>query len=260
VAEGGTPPPPPTPLTLDQQTEDILDPGASIVYSFDSPADVNTGLRVLYNSLDPVRGLSAQLTTSDGRMLASASHELLQLQVAIPPSAPVSFLLMLTNDHPAAVTIRYTLALTSVNQAAPTPVPAALVPLPSTGACVLATQGQFVNLRQEPSTSAAIITTIVPTIIYNVTGRNQDASWYQIAVPGGSGWVSAAVTRTGGDCTAVPVITAPPTAASVPVVTATATSESTSEVTDEPEVTDSPEVTDEPTAEETAEATETPAP
>jgi uncharacterized protein YraI len=259
VTEGGTPPPPPTPLTLDQPTEDILDPGASIVYSFDGHFDPNIALRLLYTSLDPMHGLSVQLGITDGRLLSTFSNELIDAALGIPFGAPVSYVLSLTNDHPAEVTIRYSILLQTVNLAAatPTPVPATLIPLPTTGACVLATQGQFVNMRQGPSTSAPIITTIFPTVIYNVIGRNQDGSWYQITAPEGNGWVSAAVTRLGGDCSTVPVIV-PTTATSVPVVTATATTESTSEVTDEPttEVTEPSEVTDEPTAEVTDEATE----
>jgi uncharacterized protein YraI len=258
VAEGGTPPIPPTPLQEGQRIEDVLDPGGTITYSFLGSLNTNFGLRLLYNSLDLTHGLSAQLHTTDGRILATASNELLELTTLIPPNPQGSYLLTLTNDHPAAVTVRYALVLNPVDFAAPTPtvMPATLIPLPSTGPCVLATQGQFVNMRQGPSTSSPIITTIFPTVIYNVIGRTQDASWYQISAPEGSGWVSAAVTRLGGDCSAVPVVSASPTATFVPVVTSTATA--TAEATETVEATEEPEVTDEPTVEitPTAEATE----
>jgi uncharacterized protein YraI len=256
VAEGGTPPPPPTPLLEGQRIEDVLDPGGTITYSFSGNPDANFGLRLLFNSLDPTHGVSVQLGATDGRILATASNELLELTTVIPPNPQGSYLLTLTNDHPAAVTIRYTLVLNSVNFAEPTPtvVPATLIPLPSTGACVLATQGQFVNLRQGPSTSAPIITTIFPTIVYNVLGRNQDATWYQISVPEGTGWVSAVVTRLGGDCSAVPVVSASPTATFVPVVTSTATA--TTQATESPSATQEASATPSATPSETAEATE----
>jgi uncharacterized protein YraI len=127
---------------------------------------------------------------------------------------------------------------------------------------VLATQGQFVNVRQGPSTSAPIVTQIFPTVIYNVVGRNEQATWYQISVPEGSGWVSAAVTRLGGDCSAVPVA-APPvtvTATSVPVVTGTATATSTSPATATVETTEEASATPTETATSTAEATEATSP
>ncbi len=254
IAEGGTPPPPPTPLQEGQRIEDVLDPGGTITYSFSGNPDANFGLGLLFNSLDPARGLSVQLATADGRILATTSNELLELTTVIPPNPQGSYLLTLTNDHPAAVTLSYALLLNPVNFAAPPPtvVPATLIPLPSTGPCVLATQGQFVNLRQGPSTSSPIITTIFPTVIYNVLGRNQEATWYQISVPEGTGWVSAAVTRLGGDCSAVPVVSASPTATFVPVVTSTATA--TVEATETPSATQAPSAT--ATLTETSEATE----
>ena len=259
ITEGGTPPPPPTPLTYDQPTEDILDPGATIVYSFDGPSDPNIGLRLIYRSLDPMRGLSVELGITDGRLLATFSNDIREAEVMIPEGAPVSYLLSLTNDHPAAVTIQYSLLLQTVNLAepTPTPVPATLVPLPDTGACVLATQGQFVNVRQGPSTSAPIITTIFPTVIYNVLGRNAEGTWYQIAIPEGSGWVSAAVTRRGGDCSAVPVVSPATATATTTGATATAT---TTEATATQEATLEASATPSATLTWTPEATASPTP
>lgn len=87
--------------------------------------------------------------------------------------------------------------------------------LPTTGQCVLATlENQNVNVRSGPSTDYPILTTISPLSVYNVVGRNADSSWYLIAYGSGStGWVSASVTRLGGNCTAVPTatFTPPPT-------------------------------------------------
>jgi uncharacterized protein YraI len=255
VAEGGTPPPPPTPLMEGQTVDDILDPGATTVYSFGGNADPNVGLSPTFTSLDPVRGLSVELSTADGRVLATSSNELTTLDVTIPPNPQGSYLISLTNDHQANVTIRYSLSLftnTLVEGQPLTPV-ATLIPLPQTGPCVLTTQGQFVNLRQSPSTGAPIIATIFPTVTYNVIGRNQDTTWYQITAPEGSGWVAASITRQGGDCSAVPVVSAPvATATSAPVITSTSTPTVTS--TTPAEATEEPGIT--PTAEQTAEATE----
>jgi probable enterotoxin B len=47
------------------------------------------------------------------------------------------------------------------------------------------------NVRSIPSTTGVIITVIERNEIYDVTGRNEDASWYQIAVAGTRGWVAA---------------------------------------------------------------------
>lgn len=82
--------------------------------------------------------------------------------------------------------------------------------LPRTGDCVLATMGSNpVNVRFAPTTNSTIIGTIFPDLLYEVVGRSADSSWWQInpEIPGGavSGWVSASVTRLGGDCSNVAV-------------------------------------------------------
>ena len=49
------------------------------------------------------------------------------------------------------------------------------------------------NVRSIPSVQGEIITVIERNVIYEVTGRNADASWYQIAVAGTRGWVVASL-------------------------------------------------------------------
>jgi hypothetical protein len=83
--------------------------------------------------------------------------------------------------------------------------------LPSTGDCVLATIGSTpVNVRSAPTTNSTIVGTIFPDLLYGVVGRNADSTWWNInpEIPGAvSGWVSASVTRLGGDCSNVLLIT-----------------------------------------------------
>ncbi|MBN8590391.1 MAG: PD40 domain-containing protein [Anaerolineae bacterium] len=94
------------------------------------------------------------------------------------------------------------------NGCAPSPVPPVIIlpELPTSGPCVVATiDTDPVNVRQMPSTEAAIVGSLDPTQLYGVVGRNADSSWWQV----NGGWVAGFVTRTGGDCTQVPQTDAP---------------------------------------------------
>jgi uncharacterized protein YraI len=119
---------------------------------------------------------------------------------------------------------------------------------------VIATQDNVnVNVRSGPSTSYNRVSSMNPQSTYNVVGRNDNRSWYQINYGSGTGWVASSVTRTGGDCSAVPVVAAPP-----PPSTGGET-QPTEEPTEEPSGDETPpteEATEEPTEEPTEEAGE----
>ena len=68
----------------------------------------------------------------------------------------------------------------------------------SSGTCQLSADN--VNVRQSPSTDAAVVQTIT-TEASSVVGRTPDNSWYQIT----EGWLAASVTFLSGDCSAVPI-------------------------------------------------------
>lgn len=92
---------------------------------------------------------------------------------------------------------------TPVTPTQPTATDIPLPELPTSGACVLATQGQTrVNVRSAPSTNDAIVGQIEPAGVYNVMGQTTmpDGVWYQIS----SGWVAGFVVRLGGDCSTLP--------------------------------------------------------
>jgi uncharacterized protein YraI len=97
--------------------------------------------------------------------------------------------------------------------------------LPTTGQCVLATiQDERVNVRRGPSRDYdPPVGSISPTGIYSVIGRNETSTWYLINYENDSGWVSAEVTRRGGDCRNLPLATYPPLNATLPAGTPTAT-------------------------------------
>lgn len=84
---------------------------------------------------------------------------------------------------------------------APSPSPQVVLPqLPTSGPCVIATlDTDNVNVREMPTTEAAIVGALDPTQIYAVIGQNADGSWFQVNV--NAGWVAGFVTRRGGDCT-----------------------------------------------------------
>jgi hypothetical protein len=99
------------------------------------------------------------------------------------------------------------------------------IPIPANGPCSVAPAGaSAINVRGGPGLSNPIITQLPPNTIVPVVGRLADNSWYQVNVGGLVGWVSATVTRIGGNnCATITVIT-PPTATGQASPSATATS------------------------------------
>ncbi len=75
--------------------------------------------------------------------------------------------------------------------------------MPTSGECVVATQGQDrVNVRELPSTTAAIIAVLNPSDLYPAfaTFTHDGEVWYLVSL----GWVSSSVIRTGGSCNKLP--------------------------------------------------------
>jgi uncharacterized protein YraI len=97
--------------------------------------------------------------------------------------------------------------------AAPTPIPPQpLPPLPTTGACVVASlTGGAVNVRSGPSTQFPPLFQISGNALAAVTGRLADGSWFQVNVNGVVGWISSSVIRIGGQCGNVTVVVMTPT-------------------------------------------------
>ena len=96
-----------------------------------------------------------------------------------------------------------------------TPLPPAqpLPPLPSTGACVVASlTGGAVNVRNGPSTDFRCCSSYRERA-GSGDRRLPDGSWYQVNVNSIIGWVSASVIRIGGQCGSVPPVTLTPTSA-----------------------------------------------
>lgn len=100
-----------------------------------------------------------------------------------------------------------------VATATPAPPPQQpLPPLPSTGACVVASlTGGPVNVRSGPSTQFPPLFQLAGSALAAVTGRLADGSWYQVNVNGVVGWVSSSVIRIGGQCGSVTIIVPTPT-------------------------------------------------
>ena len=107
--------------------------------------------------------------------------------------------------------------MATASSTAPTPVlirratrrtagcPAPSLPaLPTSGQCVVATQSATrVNIREDTSTSTAVVGQLDPAQTYPVLGQSTDSSgreWLQVA----QGWVASWVTRQGGDCGSLP--------------------------------------------------------
>lgn len=238
---------PPTPLLENQPVATTLASGENIVYQFNG--NPNHLLELSLEAPDA----QVELKNEAGDVLATVNKQIVSSTFLLPLGAEVYFL-SLSYNNPESPTLEYQLSLTPYTPADATTAPPPAVELPTTGACVLATrQNSEVNVRDNPSTDAAILSTIQPTQIYSVVGKNSDSSWYQINYGSGTGWVAASVTRRGGNCNSVAVTstqTAPPVNATPEVTDVTPTTEATVEATAEatPEVTTTQEVQANPVA------------
>jgi uncharacterized protein YraI len=99
----------------------------------------------------------------------------------------------------------------------PTPTPEATVtaeatlpPLPTAIVAAddcIATANKSINMRTGPGTNWPTVSNLGTGVSAKVTGHNGDQSWWQL---NDSAWVSASLTTTSGDCSAVPVAGFPP--------------------------------------------------
>ncbi len=101
------------------------------------------------------------------------------------------------------------------------------LPGSATGPCQVTFAGP-VNVRTGPSLAHPIIGAGQPGLVFPVTGRNFDASWWQVSFDGGrTGWLSSQIDAviTEGDCSAVPQANFPaaPTATYTPTPAPTLT-------------------------------------
>jgi uncharacterized protein YraI len=84
---------------------------------------------------------------------------------------------------------------------------------------VTLTSGQVVNLREGPGTNYPVVGQLAAGSRYDVTGKNEDGSWWQLDFSGQKAWVIGQLVSTGGDVATVAVATdipeAPETAAPV---------------------------------------------
>jgi len=235
--QAGEPLPPPTPLVLGRS----LDGGASS----EAPRQryVFTGLEadalLLYvtSELPDAGPLVSLEDAATEETLASASARVTGVRYRIPAGA-VDYLVQVKHSGSPAIET-YTICLENASGTGPlcadgaaaTPVPTAtpialvpsptplppaqpLPPLPSTGACVVASlTGGAVNVRNGPSTDFPVLFQLSGNALAAVTGRLPDGSWYQVNVNSIIGWVSASVIRIGGQCGSVPPVTLTPTSA-----------------------------------------------
>jgi uncharacterized protein YgiM (DUF1202 family) len=66
-----------------------------------------------------------------------------------------------------------------------------------------------VNVRAGPGTNYPVVGSLPPNIAITVTGRNNEASWWQISSGEGTGWVANSVVEAK-NIESVPVVVAPP--------------------------------------------------
>ncbi len=108
----------------------------------------------------------------------------------------------------------------SVPSGAPVGAPSATpTVIPQAATCtVVSTAGGSVNVRSGPGTGYLIIGSLPLGTAAPVIGQNNTGgfAWFEINLNGLVGWVSASVTRQGGDCSGVPFASAPANAPLAP--------------------------------------------
>ena len=117
-------------------------------------------------------------------------------------------------------------ATPTTETAAPTPTPTV-----AAGCTVTSNAGGSVNVRSGNGTQYIVIGFMPLGQAYPVLGQNtNNGIWYQINLNGAIGWVSAAVTRVDGNCSALPFVAAPVNAQLAPTTAPVAPPAATSEV------------------------------
>ncbi len=94
----------------------------------------------------------------------------------------------------------------------PTPAPGVIIPTATVADlfCKAAPKVDGLNFREGPGINYPIQATLSLGSAYPVTGRNEDASWYQATANGRYGWVSASFVTLQGVCTTIFEVAAPP--------------------------------------------------
>jgi hypothetical protein len=120
--------------------------------------------------------------------------------VSLPPPAPAENPTATPTSPPAIPTPAAT--ATATDTPAPTPSPTPLTPQ-------LVAQA-VVNVRLGPGTNYPVVGELPPQTPVQVTGQNQDGTWWQIELADGSpGWVAGSVVEAQ-NITGIPVAQAPP--------------------------------------------------
>ncbi len=204
---------PPTPLLAGQTQQNSLSQGAEVVYGITTNSEAPLYLEVSTTTANA--GLDITLNDNNGEALAFVKNSLLGVRLILPAGVE-DYELVIQNMHPDGISIGFMVSLMagsndgqSSDISTPVP-PVSTTPtasddsgqpaLPTSGPCKLATQGQIVNVRGGPSTEYDIVATIGAFTIYDVLGRNEDGTWFQIDAQPEIGWVARNVTRQGGDC------------------------------------------------------------
>ncbi|MCL4299284.1 MAG: SH3 domain-containing protein [Anaerolineae bacterium] len=102
----------------------------------------------------------------------------------------------------------------------PTPVPPTPTPTPTPGAQLAA--ANTVNVRSGPGTNYPVVAALPPNLVVPITGRNNEASWWQISnADGASGWVANSVVQASNTANVPLVVAPPPPATPTPAATPT---------------------------------------
>lgn len=218
----GTPLPPPVTLTLNQPVSGMVGGQTPVqVYRFDTASIGAVAVTVV----SPEQDAGVLLTLFDetlGKTIASSDAGVVGVAFKVPAVGHVYRVEIRAN---AAGDTSYSICLGTCGSnllaagnagAQPTATPTIEIAAPAFTSTVAASctvtsnAGGSVNVRSGNGTQYIIVGTLPLGQAYPVLGQNtSNGIWYQINLNGALGWVSAAVTRTDGNCSALPFVAAP---------------------------------------------------
>jgi|GEM_PF-4881139 len=200
----------PRPRILEEGVSQTQTLAPEEIHRYEITAHPNNNLALELSGIVENSQLNLLLQDDSAQPIVSATSGILG-HVVVLPTLSGSYILQIINyaDTPTDYTISLQVIIPS-EEAAST-VGASLPPLPINGTCVLATiRNNRLNVRNGDSSDYRILTSLSPFVIYDVTGQNAVASWYQIDFGDGIGWVSSLTTRLGGNCQNIPTVEPPP--------------------------------------------------
>ena len=191
----------------------------SVVYSLYSPDGTMTGQevrpvedsRVVVNAptVSELR-VDTAVVNSAGQALGGAQTTKIALGGAVAAAAPTPEVVAEAQSNEPAAEAATANGGTANGSDAPVAASASVAPADAAPTDrVTVVSGQIVNLRQGPGTNYAVVGQLAAGQRYDVTGKSEDGSWWEVDFGGQKAWVIGQLVSASGDTATVAVAAAP---------------------------------------------------